>query len=134
MNHMGSLLQTILLAVFLTLSMSFNSMVYAIGFTGCDTPPDIASLCDPAAPNAIVGTPGPDRLNGTDGDDIIIGLGGNDRIGGKKGNDIICGGEGRDVSRGQDGNDGIDGGNGNDILFRQDGKDRIVGEGGDDIA
>ena len=55
----------------------------------------------------IVGTAGKDRLDGTDGPDVIAGLGGNDRIRGLDGDDVICGGTGADTIDGGDGDDKI---------------------------
>jgi hypothetical protein len=62
----------------------------------------------------IVGTPGNDRLRGTDKPDVIAGLGGNDTIVGLGGGDRICGGAGKDrIYAGAD-FDLIDGGAGID--------------------
>ena len=54
----------------------------------------------------IVGTAGPDRLDGYNGrDNIIKGLGGNDIISGNTGNDILDGGSGNDMLSGGMGDD-----------------------------
>jgi uncharacterized repeat protein (TIGR01451 family)/CSLREA domain-containing protein len=74
-------------------------------------------------PATIVGTPGDDVINGTNGPDVVHGLSGNDTINGLNGDDIICGG---------DGNDALNGGNGNDQLFGEAGNDTINGNNGDD--
>ena len=60
----------------------------------------------------IVGTPGNDRLRGTNRADVIVGLGGNDSIVGLGGSDLICGGAGRDRIYAGAGFDLIDGGAG----------------------
>lgn len=56
----------------------------------------------------IVGTAGPEPINGTFAADVIHGLGGADAISGLSNHDVICGGPGRDT---------INGGGGNDRLF-----------------
>lgn len=109
----------------------------------------------------IVGTPGDDHLEGTDGSDVIVAHGGNDTIDGGDGNDVICaddnnglgetsesgddtvdggpgndqifGGRGADTLRGGIGGDGIDGGDGDDRLQGQDGADQLDGGAGDDL-
>ncbi len=67
----------------------------------------------------IKGTPGDDRLTGTEvrdtifgfkGDDLIRGLGGTDTLQGGGGDDTIFGGPGQDVLRGRGGNDHLHGG------------------------
>jgi Ca2+-binding RTX toxin-like protein len=68
----------------------------------------------------IVGTSGPDVLNGTVEDDVIAGLGGDDVILGSWGHDVICGGAG---------DDRINGGVGlfeSDLISGDDGDDHIV--------
>ncbi|NND75470.1 MAG: VWD domain-containing protein [Ilumatobacter sp.] len=100
-------------------------------------------LCDPTAPNAIVGTAGDDTLLGTPGDDIIIGLGGRDDLEGGGGNDILCGGEGDDKLRGDVGDDQLFGGpgdddlegrGGSDVLDAGDGKNKVKGGTGNDTV
>ena len=62
--------------------------------------------------DTVVGTNGPDRLDGGSGNDWVYGLGGGDRIGGGSGNDpALSGGPGRD---------GISGGSGNDTGYAAD--------------
>jgi Ca2+-binding RTX toxin-like protein len=83
---------------------------------------DPCALPPPAG--AIVGTPGPDILNGTSGNDKIFGLGGADQINGKGGNDLICGGTGDDQ---------LNGGAGNDTIKGDSGSDQVTGGAGDDV-
>jgi hypothetical protein len=64
----------------------------------------------------ILGTNGPDTLNGTTSDDEIRGLDGNDAIAGLAGNDLIYGNLGNDTIEGNRGNDTIYGGQGNDDI------------------
>jgi Ca2+-binding RTX toxin-like protein len=105
---------------------------------GLDLP--INATCN-GLPATIVGTPGDDVINGTNGNDVIVGLGGNDIINGGNGNDVICGnagddtingGNGIDLLFGSFGNDTLNGGNGNDILSGDSGDDHLSGNNGDD--
>jgi Ca2+-binding RTX toxin-like protein len=83
--------------------------------------------------NQVVGTPGPDSLNGTSRRDIICGLGGNDTLNGRGGNDLVLGAGGRDVMRGGFGSDTLRGGTGPDRIFGQAGNDRLSGQAGNDL-
>ncbi len=81
----------------------------------------------------IVGTNGPEVLNGTPGKDVIYARNGNDVINGGGGGDRICAGGGDDEVHGGGGKDKINGQAGDDTL-NGDGKgDTIKGGGGDDI-
>jgi Tol biopolymer transport system component len=80
----------------------------------------------------IVGTAGPDVLEGTRSDDVIVGLAGNDRIDGRGGRDVICGGSGRDALTGGRGPDRLFGGPGKDTLLGGRGPDRLDGGPGPD--
>jgi len=80
----------------------------------------------------IVGTEGPDVLNGTPAADHIVGLGGNDSVYADYGDDIIEGGEGNDTLRGEEGDDVIEGGLGNDGLQGGYGDDILISGVGDD--
>lgn len=74
----------------------------------------------------IVGTEGPDVLNGTGDRDVIVGLGGNDLINGFGGDDVICPDDGDDV---------VDAGPGDDLVVASNGADGIRGDvGNDDLA
>ena len=55
--------------------------------------------------NAINGTDGGDRLDGTRKDDVINGKGGNDRLSGGNGDDTLNGGNGNDTLVGGNGDD-----------------------------
>src|SRR5919201_6073442 len=55
----------------------------------------------------LVGTPGPDRLNGSSRADQLYGLGGNDRLQGRAAGDLLDGGLGRDLLSGGGGADGL---------------------------
>ena len=92
----------------------------------------------------ILGTNGPDNLEGTAAADEIRGRNGSDLITAGAGNDVVFGGGGNDIMRGEagadflldrfTGNDLLAGGNGNDTLNARDfrGNDRLRGGRGDD--
>ncbi len=80
----------------------------------------------------ILGTSGPDVLNGTGGDDVICGLGGNDVLRGNGGDDILIGGAGRDTLFGGDDDDLLIGNASRDVLFGQRGNDELRGGQGND--
>src|SRR5215204_4855091 len=86
----------------------------------------------------LLGTDGPDKLDGGDGDDEIRGLGGSDHyLDGGDGNDIIYGGDGDDSVHGGNGEDVLYGGDGNDIVtdFIDEQRDKIYcGEGRDEYV
>ena len=79
--------------------------------------------CNDLIPTIVGSNPNGEKIEGTEGDDVIVGTPGPDDIDGKGGNDTICGG---------DGDDKIDGGNGNDKLFGGDGNDKLKGGKGND--
>lgn len=88
----------------------------------------------------ILGTPGPDSLQGNRFDPVdgsgndVFGLGGNDTLRGGPGRDRLFGGRGDDLIFGS-GNDHLYGGRGNDTLVASDdaGLDFLYGDRGDDI-
>lgn len=126
-SHAGNEYQnrTLIFDIFLGVSVQIPQACMGIKFAG----------------NPIFGTQGNDRINGTNGNDLIFGFEGNDRIDGSNGNDCIVGGLGNDLidaSNGHDqlfgneGNDRIDGSNGNDYIDAGDGDDNVDGSNGDD--
>jgi sugar lactone lactonase YvrE len=82
----------------------------------------------------VVGTDGPDVLQGSAFADVIAGLGGRDTINGLQGKDTICGGAGKDKLVGGAGKDKLFGGKGNDKLIGGKGKDKCVGGKGNDTG
>ncbi|MDK3074547.1 hypothetical protein QO034_15725 [Sedimentitalea sp. JM2-8] len=78
------------------------------------------------------GTPGPDLLQGGDGDDRIQAFGGNDQLYGGGGDDWLAGHDGDDRLFGEAGHDQLYGGGGNDFLAGHDGDDRMFGGIGHD--
>ena len=75
----------------------------------------------------IIGTQGPDRLDGTPERDVIAGRGGADTILGLEGHDVLCGGADADEIRGGAGADVVWGGRGEDFLAGGDGHDDLLG-------
>ena len=71
-----------------------------------------------------MGTPGDDRIKGTNGPDVVEAGEGHDTIRGRGGNDFICTG---------DGDDTVNGGPGNDRIFGEDGNDSIDGDAGNEF-
>lgn len=65
----------------------------------------------------IKGTNKPDRLFGSNGDDVISGKKGSDILYGGDGNDVLKGGRGKDILYGGDGDNILRGGKGNDVFF-----------------
>lgn len=89
----------------------------------------------------IVGTNQSEKINGTNGDDLIFGLDGSDKIDGKGGNDCIVGGDqsdkiiggnGNDVLLGGAGSDSLEGNNNSDKLYGGDESDSLKGGSGSD--
>jgi len=89
--------------------------------------------CDGQAAT-IIGTDGPDVIDGTSAKDVIVSLGGADIVNGKGGNDVICLGNGNDVGNGGNGNDRIFGQKGKDTLAGDDDDDNLMGGSGVDTA
>jgi hypothetical protein len=85
---------------------------------------------------AVVGSGGPDVLDGTPGADIVCGLGGADDLSGLAGRDYLDGGGGADLIIGGTGPDRLFGGPGDDpCLLSRDGvrgNDRVDGGPGND--
>jgi Ca2+-binding RTX toxin-like protein len=92
--------------------------------------------------NAIIGTSGNDKINGTSKNDLIITLEGNDKVIASSGDDCIITGEGNDSVDAGSGSDVIDLGSGNDkvdpsagvdLIYARDGNDVIDGGSGADL-
>jgi len=97
--------------------LGFRGFVQVRAFGGNDT---------------ILGSAGPDVLNGGDGNDSLVGGEGDDLLNGDAGNDILQGKEGDDTLNGGDDNDGLSGFTGNDVLNGERGFDRLFGGNGND--
>ncbi|MDP9068014.1 MAG: hypothetical protein M3N53_06675 [Actinomycetota bacterium] len=112
------------------LSRSAAVLVILAGILMVGSPPAEAGTETCAGlPATMVGTAGPDRLDGGPGDDVIVALGGGDVITGKGGRDVICGGKGPDEIRGGLGGDTISGQDGHDVLDGGAGTDWVGSEG-----
>ncbi len=93
-------------------------------------------------PNRIEGTSGQDTLQGSaagdmllggDYADTLIGLAGDDLLHGGRGSDAMSGNDGDDTLYGGDGQDAMAGGAGNDVLFGSAGNDTLEGGAGNDV-
>ena len=98
------------------------------------TPFALATGVAPARPDAarcsneIRGTPAPEALDGTVGNDRILGFGGDDRLTGEAGNDCLNGGFDSDQLTGNAGDDRLEGSNGEDVLAGEAGADDLMGQ------
>jgi Ca2+-binding RTX toxin-like protein len=81
---------------------------------------------------ALVGTSGPDLLEGDGRANTITGGGGDDLVSGEGGNDLLTGGPGVDLLRGAAGDDLLNGASGDDTLEGGEGDDTLNGAHGDD--
>lgn len=88
-------------------------------------------VCDGREPT-IVGTSGPDDIDGTVEADVIVAGDGDDEIDGLAGDDTICAGPGNDLVDGRSGDDVLQGGPGDDVMDGGGGVDDLLGEDGDD--
>ncbi len=116
--------QSVIAAAHVTLTDNFpNFRRYQNFYQVCNAN---FTLCQDRMPAArrsgliIIGSNGPNIIQGTPFNDSICGMNGNDIINGRGGNDILYGNNGSDELSGGLGNDVIYGGNGNDILFGYD--------------
>ena len=97
-------------------------------------PVALLALAAPSvASTHLVGTPGDDRLAGTDTRDWIEARGGDDRVAGLVGSDYLVGGDGKDAVLGGPGNDEMYGGRGGDRLSGGPGRDSLNGDQGRDV-
>ena len=95
------------------------------------SPPSASDCVGTGSRNSIItGTPDPDTLIGTNGQNIIRGLAGGDRINGCGGNDSISGNADDDGITGGPGNDDLSGNEGNDVMQGDSGNDRLAGGSG----
>jgi Ca2+-binding RTX toxin-like protein len=101
--------------------------------TGVTVVTETDPCAGPPPVGGIVGTNGPDILNGTPFGDTMFGLGGSDIINGGGGNDFLCGGAGSDLINGGPDNDTIDAGSGTDTANGDAGNDNIKGDAGSDL-
>ncbi len=74
----------------------------------------------------LIGTEGPDLLDGGNGKDCVVGLGGIDILSGGNGTDILLGGPGDDILYGGNSNDHLDGGPGIDTCYGGSGTDTFA--------
>ena len=81
----------------------------------------------------FIGTPQRDVIVGTDGPDFIDGKGSADRLFGLDGRDTIMGRPGNDLIEGNNGPDRLVGGPDDDRIFGGGGNDAVNGGPGDDI-
>ena len=112
--------------------------------TRCETVIQVApepSTDAPPTARTVPGTPGNDRLLGSDekdsvfgadGDDELFGNGGDDYVDGENGNDVLHGGLGNDQMYGRRDNDVVLGNEGDDFLNGDRGLDTINGGPGND--
>src|ERR1700752_924634 len=102
--------------------MRFTGMVVICGaalcvfFTSGVSPAASARPTCFGDPATIVGTPGDDRIRGTNQPDVIVARGGNDVVRGRGGHDRICAGRGEDEVHGGTAEDFIRGSRGADVL------------------
>jgi hypothetical protein len=95
---------------------------------------DRGPSCCPAGLPRVVGTTGPDVLNGGNGAECVAGLAGDDILNGGNQKDVLFGGPGNDRLEGGNSGDVLYGGLGDDVLEASNGKDTVLNGGpGDDI-
>ncbi|MCB9372794.1 MAG: hypothetical protein H6518_08415 [Microthrixaceae bacterium] len=113
--------------------LASNQISVSVTIPTCGNLPVNVSLAEGDVPtngnDVILGTPGPDVINGMGGVDRVCGLGGADVINGGSGNDQLFGMNGDDEIHGGSGNDYITGDGGGGI---NPGEDVITGDGGAD--
>ena len=102
----------------------------AVSAAGCLV---LAGAAMGATKAVLVGTSGPDVVNGTPTADVIYGKAGDDSLHGRSGNDVVYGDRGNDTIKGGDGNDVEYGGEGNDVMWVGRGADAEYGGPGDDV-
>jgi Ca2+-binding RTX toxin-like protein len=88
----------------------------------------------PDTTRTIVGTEGPDRINGTAAAELILTLGANDIADGRGNRDCILLGPGNDRGTGSGQADRVDGEGGRDRVAGGTGNDTVLGGSGNDIG
>ena len=129
----------------LTANVSLTVVVAPFQGSLCDGLPVTVDIGNGDSPTSgddvILGTAGPDTIDGGGGNDTICGLAGIDIINGGPGDDRIFGGADEDTIDGQGdwdyisggpGVDNLEGGGGNDIIYGDGANDIINGRSGDD--
>lgn len=81
----------------------------------------VAALAIPAQAKLLRGTPGDDRLVGTERADTMRGRAGDDHLRGRAANDLLVAGRGADTLNGMGGFDRFRGQRGPDVIFARDG-------------
>jgi Ca2+-binding RTX toxin-like protein len=84
-------------------------------------------------PDVLIGTAGDDNIVAFAGDDVATGGAGADAISAGEGADFVSGGDGRDVVFAGAGDDQVFGGGQADVIYGDAGADRIFGDGGNDL-
>jgi len=97
-----------------------------------DHEPILASFEIKPDGKTIIGDADRNKLEGTNGDDLILGLDGRDKLYGRLGDDKLFGGAKRDRLFGEEGDDHLHGGTGRDVLNGGADDDRLVGRSGAD--
>jgi Ca2+-binding RTX toxin-like protein len=85
------------------------------------------------SPNRILGTNGDDILTGDSANNVLMGMRGSDSLDSGMGNDTLFGGKASDTLVGISGDDAMFGNRGADILNGGDGNDILLGGKGDDL-
>jgi Ca2+-binding RTX toxin-like protein len=111
---------------------------FSCGFMGAMAPVNAAPHCFGRIAT-IIGTPGNDRIQGTNSVDVIVGLKGADSISALGGDDLVCAGRGRDRIDGDHpdfptsrADDKLKGGRGDDSIVGEVGNDVLIGKAGHD--
>ncbi|MGF1552776.1 MAG: calcium-binding protein [Paracoccaceae bacterium] len=119
-----------------------GSFVSRVRIDGANVELDATAAMAEAPPVRLVARPDADRLDGTDGRDVLVHRGGDvaveagrgsDRVLTGWGHDHLRGGDGRDRIKSGAGDDVVEGGAGADVVIAGDGDDTVWGEAGDDL-
>jgi hypothetical protein len=77
---------------------------------------DVFGTITASSGSILIGTDGPNTLEGSNNDDVLIGGADDDTLTGKRGNDLLLAGSGNDILNGDDGDDILSGGSGINTL------------------